>query len=365
MSAPQPHRTLPLRIVEPPDLPSWNGVRPGRQGGPCESVLEAVGGTPLVRATGFLAPSNVALYLKLESANPGGSMKDRPATRMVEQAIRTGRLRPGAVVVESSSGNTGVGLAQVCRFYGLRFICVVDRHIPLEAVRIMEALGARVEMVEDPIDGSGQLLSARLERVARLLSEIRDSFWPNQYANEENPRAHETGTMAEIDEALDGQVDTVFVPVGSTGTLHGCVDFVRRFRRATRVVAVDAAGSVLFGGCPGPRQIPGMGAGVLPPLAADRPVPELIRVSDLECVVGCRRLALTDALLVGGSAGGALQALRKRQSELTGRTCVVIAPDSGRRYLDTVYDDGWVEERLGCPPWRLRELVGPVRVERL
>jgi N-(2-amino-2-carboxyethyl)-L-glutamate synthase len=125
------------------------------------------------------------------------------------------------------------------------------------------------------------------------------------------------------------------------------------------VVAVDAEGSVLFGGDAGRRVIPGLGAGRIPSLAIGREVDEVARVSDLDCVVGCRRLALTDAMLVGGSAGGALQVVRSRQAELRGRTCVVVAADSGHRYLDTVFDDDWVEQTLGTSPGELADLVGP------
>jgi N-(2-amino-2-carboxyethyl)-L-glutamate synthase len=329
------------------------------------SVLATIGDTPLIRLTGFLDSQDIALYLKLEAANPGGSVKDRPARRMVEQAIRTGRIGPDTVVVESSSGNTGIGLAQVCAYYGLRFICVVDGRTQPHNLAIMRALGAELDVVDAPLDGSVDLLSARLDRVAALLAAIDGAFWPNQYANSHNPRAHQLGTMAEIDAALGGEVDVLVVAVSSTGTIGGCVDHLARHDRTTRVVAVDAEGSVLFGGRAGRRLIPGLGAGQIPSLAIGREVDEVARVSDLDCVVGCRRLALTDALLVGGSAGGALQVVRSRQAELRGRTCVVIAADSGHRYLDTVFDDGWVEDALGVDPGELARLVGPRPAGRL
>jgi N-(2-amino-2-carboxyethyl)-L-glutamate synthase len=323
------------------------------------SILATIGNTPLIRVTGFLDEQDVALYLKLEAANPGGSVKDRPARRMLEQAIRTGRVGPDTVVVESSSGNTGIGLAQVCAYYGLRFVCVVDGRTQPHNLAIMRALGAELVAVDAPLDGSVDLLTARLERVTGLLAELDDAFWPNQYANTHNPRAHQYGTMAEIDAALGGAVHDLFVAVSSTGTIGGCVDHLARHDRRTRVVAVDAEGSVLFGGDAGRRVIPGLGAGRIPSLAIGREVDEVARVSDLDCVVGCRRLALTDAMLVGGSAGGALQVVRSRQAELRGRTCVVVAADSGHRYLDTVFDDDWVEQTLGTSPGELADLVGP------
>jgi N-(2-amino-2-carboxyethyl)-L-glutamate synthase len=329
------------------------------------SVLDAVGDTPLIRVTGFLERSVVRLHVKLEAANPGGSAKDRPAMRMIEQAVADGRITRDTVIVESTSGNTGIGLAQACRFYGLRCILVIDERARPQNVAIMRALGAELELVTTPRDPTVDLLSARLTRVVELVTTIDDAYWPDQYSNLANPRSHALGTMAEIDAALDGDVDVVFVAVSSTGTLGGCLDHIRSRSRSTRVVAVDAFGSVLFGGTRAPRIIPGLGAGCLPALAHGRSAQRLVRVSDLDCVVGCRRVAASDALLVGGSAGGVLQAVRMMQDELAGLSCVVIAADSGHRYLDTIFDDDWVERTLGCPPDRLAELVGPAPVGRL
>jgi N-(2-amino-2-carboxyethyl)-L-glutamate synthase len=335
-----------------------------------ESVLEAIGATPLVELTGFLPCDRVQLFLKLEGTNPGGSAKDRPAATMIQDAVRSGRLRRGSVVIESSSGNMGIGLAQACAWYGLRFICVVDPRTHATTLAVMRALGAEIDLVQVAEGPDANPLAARLERVAHLVETTDGAFWPNQYANALNPASHARGTMAEIDEALDGQVDGVFVGVGTTGTLGGCLDFVAANARSTRVTAVDAAGSILFGGEPGKRRIPGMGAGRVPPLARRRwsrtsGGPRVLRVTDLDCVVGCRRLARTDAILVGGSAGGVLQAVRTCHRSLLPGRYVAIAADSGHRYLDTVFDDAWVEDELGCPPERLARLVGRAGVNRL
>jgi N-(2-amino-2-carboxyethyl)-L-glutamate synthase len=338
-------------------------VRPVRRAH--TSVLDAVGDTPLIEATGFLDRPLARLFVKLEAANPGGSAKDRPAVAMIERAIRTGQVTRDTVIVESTSGNTGIGLAQACRYFGLRCILVIDERARPQNVAIMRALGAEIDVVDPPTDPTVDLLTARLARVAALVASIDDVYWPDQYANHANPRAHALGTMAEIDAALDGHVDVVFVAVSSTGTLGGCLDHIRAHGSSTRVVAVDAYGSVLFGGTRAPRIIPGLGAGRLPALAAGRTVERLVRVTDLDCVVGCRRIAHSDALLVGGSAGGVLHAARTMQDELAGLRCVVIAADSGHRYLDTVFDDAWVEQTLGCTPGRLAELVGPPATSRL
>ena len=326
-------------------------------------VLDTIGATPLVRLTGYLEVPEVDLHLKLESANPGGSAKDRPALQMIDEARTDGRLHAGSVVVESTSGNTGVGLAQVCRYYGLPCILVVDARTQDANLAAMRALGAQIEIVTPP-SPDVDLLAARLDRVMELVESLPDAFWPNQYANPANARAHELGTMTEIDEALDGRVDVLFVAVSSTGTLGGCLDRIAARGLHTEVVAVDAVGSALFGGTAGPRLIPGLGAGRAPALSFGRRPDQVARVSDLDGVVGCRRLARTDAILVGGSAGGVLQAVRRRQHELAGATVVAIAADSGHRYLDTVFDDAWVEEHLGCSPTRLAELVGASEVSR-
>lgn len=330
---------------------------------PAHSVLDTIGTTPLVRLTGYLDVPEVALYLKLESANPGGSAKDRPALRMITEAQADGRLHARSVVVESTSGNTGIGLAQVCRYYGLPCILVVDPRTQPANLAAMRALGAQIEVVR-PSDPRADLLAARLDRVSELVETLPDAFWPNQYANPANNRAHETGTMAEILDALDDRVDVLFVAVSSTGTLGGCLDAVAARGLHTEVVAVDAVGSVLFGGTEGPRLLPGLGAGREPALSFGRRPGQVVRVSDLDSVVGCRRLAQTDAILVGGSAGGVLHAVRERQHELAGATVVAIAADSGHRYLDTVFDDAWVQQALGCSPTRLAELVGHAKVSR-
>lgn len=193
------------------------------------------------------------------------------------------------------------------------------------------ALGAQIEVVT-PSDPSVDLLTARLERVVQIVGSLPDAFWPNQYANLANARAHELGTKAEIHEALDGRVDALVVAVISTGTLGGCIDHIAARGLHTEVVAVDALGSVLFEGTAGLRVIPGLGAGRAPALSFGCHPDRVVRVSDLDSVVGCRRVAQTDAVLVGGSAGGVLHAVRRRQHELAGATVVAIAADSRSRW---------------------------------
>lgn len=318
---------------------------------PVDGILGAIGDTPLVALRRFAAGHDIRVWAKLEAANPGGSAKDRPAARMIADAIGDGVLAPGATVIESTSGNMGVGLAQACRYHGLKLICVVDRRAHEPNVRTLRALGADVRIVTRPDPATGDLLAARLALVAHLVRTTPGAFWPDQYANASNPAAHAAGTMREIDEALGGDLDHLFVATSTTGTLRGCCDHLREHGRATQVVAVDAVGSALFGGARAPRRLPGFGAGVETELSRSAGYDALVRVSDLDCVVGCRRLVHREAIFAGGSSGGVARALESMAPRLApGSRCALILPDGGAGYLRTVYDDDWVADELGCSP---------------
>jgi 2,3-diaminopropionate biosynthesis protein SbnA len=326
---------------------------------PVEGVLGAIGATPLVALRRYLDRQDIDLWAKLEAFNPGGSAKDRPAARMLQDALADGSIARGTTVVESSSGNMGVGLAQACRYHGLRFICVVDTRAHEMNVRAMRALGAEVRVVAQPDPETGDLLAARLKLVAHLVDTIDGAFWPDQYANASNPQAHMSGTMREIDVSLGGEVDYLFVATSTTGTLRGCRDYLLDNERDTKVVAVDALGSALFGGVRGTRRLPGFGAGVETDLSRQAGFDDLVRVSDLECVVGCRRLAEREAILAGASSGGVLTAVARLGAELpAGSRCVAILADGGAGYLTTVYDDDWVQRELGCSRETLAARVG-------
>ena len=320
-----------------------------------DGIVDSIGSTPLVRLRSIIGRSDIEVLVKLEAANPGGSAKDRPARRMIESALRDGIIREGSTIIESSSGNMGIGLAQVCCYYGLRFTCVVDPRAQAQNVAIIKALGGQIDRVSEPLNGD--YLAARIARVRHLLERNPNSYWPNQYANLDNPRSHFDGTIREIDDVLSGDLDVLLVATSSTGTAQGCRDYLRERGRHTEVIAVDSIGSVLFGGTSGPRRIPGLGAGKQPPLAVGQSFDRIERVTDLECVIGCRKVAAREAILVGGSAGGVLMTIGRLQNELAGKRCVAVFHDSGERYLDTVFNDQWVEQSLGCSPERLAELV--------
>ncbi|NUR60534.1 MAG: 2,3-diaminopropionate biosynthesis protein SbnA [Catenulispora sp.] len=313
-----------------------------------EGLPGLVGRTPLVELENLVAQFRGRVLAKLERFNPGGSVKDRTALSIVLGAIRRGRLEPGrSVVVESSSGNLGIGLAQVCRHHGLRFICVVDVKATAANRRLLRAYGAELDVVTEPDPDTGEYLSARLRRVREIVENTPEAFWPDQYANPDNPRAHRR-TMAEIDRALGGRLDYLFVSVGTFGTLRGCAEYVRERGLATRIIGVDAVGSVIFGQPPGPRLLPGHGAGVRPPLADAALADDVLHISDAESVAGCRALVEREGILAGGSSGAVTAALLRYHARLPqNSTCVLICPDGGDRYLDTIYDDAWVRRHFG------------------
>jgi N-(2-amino-2-carboxyethyl)-L-glutamate synthase len=254
------------------------------------------------------------------------------------------------VIIESSSGNMGIGLAQACRIFGLRFICVIDPKTAPQNVRLLRLYSAEIDLVSQPDPATGEFLQARVSRVRELLQQIPGSFWPNQYANEANAMAHYETTMHEIASALKGEVDYLFCATSTCGTITGCAEYVRDHGMSTQIVAVDAVGSRIFGEVSGKRLIPGFGAGFRPDLCRQELVSRCVHVSDTDCVLGCRRLLHSEGLLAGGSSGGVLSAVDRLKHEIPqGAHCVMILPDRGERYLDTIYSDDWVFEHLGLP----------------
>jgi N-(2-amino-2-carboxyethyl)-L-glutamate synthase len=312
-----------------------------------EGVLSSIGNTPMVRLARFFPDVSFKLYAKMEMLNPGGSTKDRPALNIIQQGISSGKIRPETVIVESSSGNMGIGLAQICSHSGLRFICVVDPKTTQQNMDILRAYGAEIVRVTEPDPVTKEFLQARINRVKELLDSIPYSFWPNQYANENNSISHKQ-TMREIANALDGKVDYLFCATSTCGTLRGCAEYTRDHHLNTKIIAVDAVGSVIFGGSRAKRLIPGHGAAVPPELFQPDLAERCIHVTDLDCVVGCRRLIRREAILAGGSSGAVMMAVSKLKHEIPrDANCAVLFPDRGERYLDTIYSDAWVKAHLG------------------
>lgn len=311
------------------------------------SILSVIGNTPMIRLNRVFQNIHFSLFAKLEGLNPGGSIKDRAALSLIKHGIQTGDIDWDTVIIESSSGNMGIGLAQACMFFRLRFICVVDKKTTQQNIAILKAYGAEIDIVSKPDPITGEFLPARIERVKEILKLHKNSFWTNQYANEFNSIAHHQ-TMHEIVASLEGKVDYLFCATSTCGTLRGCMEYVRKNNLSTKIYAVDALGSVIFGNKKGKRLIPGHGAGIIHSLYNPDLAEECIYVSDLDCVIGCRRLVREEAILVGGSSGGVLIAIDKIKHRIPKESnCVAIFPDRGERYLNTIYSDIWVKENLG------------------
>ncbi|QGU04443.1 pyridoxal-phosphate dependent enzyme [Corynebacterium comes] len=307
------------------------------------TIADTIGNTPLVRLNRIAPGRDVTVWAKLEFFNPGGSAKDRTAQAMVA----SGGLKPGDTVVESSSGNLGIALAREAVLGGWNFHCVVDPRTNRSTIAHMQALGAVVHEVTEPDQATGDWLTARRARVAELLTEIDGAICLDQYSNPEAFRAHDEGTMAEILRQLGHAPDHLVVAVSTTGTIGGCLRHIAARGLHTQVTAVDAQGSVLFDGHPGERHLPGFGAGMVPELATSVSPHRVLRINDRESVAGARKLVRLEAILPGASGGAVIAAVEKLLPELApGSEVVLILHDSGTRYLDTIYNDEWVEKNL-------------------
>ena len=315
------------------------------------SVVACVGRTPLVQLGRQFPPPGPTVIAKLELMNPSGSMKDRSAAYIIERGLADGTITADSHLVESSSGNFGIALATAARVFDLGFTCVVDPKTTPANLRVLQSLGANVELVTEA-DAHDCYLDARLRRVAELCREQPDTVWINQYANERNWQAHYHGTAGEILADLEAPVDCLVVPVSTTGTILGLARRLRGAFPRLHVVAVDAAGSVIFGDtAPGPRHVPGLGAGRRSELLAPGDIDEVVYVSDRDAVAGCRALAASEGLLAGGSSGAVVTAIGRLRPRLPAEWQVLtVLPDRGDRYLDQVYDDEWVARLPASQP---------------
>lgn len=297
------------------------------------------------------------LFLKCEGFNFAGSVKVKAASRMVQLAENDGILTPRSIIVESSSGNLGVALSMLAASRGYRFVCVTDSRCNATTRRLMQALGSRVHVVSEP-DPVGGLLGARLDYVRSLCASDDRYVWLNQYTHAGNWSAHHTWTAPAIARAFP-RLDVLFVGTGTAGTLMGCARYFREWKRPVWIVAVDSVGSVTFGGPAGRRMIPGLGAGVRPPLLDESLVDEVVLVEEADTVRACHRMARR-GFLFGGSTGTVVSGAMRWLSGRGGRplTAVAIGPDLGERYLDTVYQPDWVAEVYGEQVLDTVELTG-------
>jgi len=307
------------------------------------TIADAIGNTPLVRLDRLSQNWGFNLWAKLEAYNPGGSAKDRTAHAMVT----AGNLVPGDTVIESSSGNLGIALSREAVLGNWTFHCVVDPRANRTTIAHMKALGTVVHQITEPDPETGDWLVARRARVAELREQMPDAICLDQYSNTAAFVAHDEGTMTEIVEQLGHAPDHLLVAVSTTGTIGGCLQYVADHGVDTKVTAVDAEGSVLFDGHPGPRHPPGFGAGMVPELSKNISPHRVLRIDDRASVEAARRLVRTEAILPGASGGAVIAAVEKLSADIpAGSHVVVILHDDGTRYMDTIYNDNWVEENL-------------------
>jgi len=301
-----------------------------------------VGGTPLERIRLRIAGVDRVVHLKLEGHNPSGSIKDRAALSMLRNLEASGRLASRGRLVESSSGNLAVALALFARDRGYAFTAVVDPRITPENLARLHVLGAEVQRV-DALDDSGGYLLTRLERVRELLAEDPALVWTNQYANAANPEAHFSGTAPEIHRQMECEVDAVFVAVSTGGTLAGIARYFRQTSPLTRVIAVDARGSVALGGTPATRKLTGMGSSRRSELATEASYDELVYVGDAEAFAFCRALDASTGIRVGGSSGACLAACADWLARHPGmERAVCVAADRGEHYASSIFNDAWL-----------------------
>ena len=300
-----------------------------------QSVTEIIGRTPLLAAKSFAKAHDLKanLLVKLEYFNPSGSVKDRIAVAMVEQAEKDGRIAPGATLIEPTSGNTGIGIASVAAARGYRAILTMPETMSVERRNLLKAYGAEIVLTE-----GAQGMKGAIARAEQLQKEIPNSFIPSQFENLANPAAHERTTGPEIWADTDGKVDAFVAGVGTGGTVTGTGRYLKQQNPAVHIVAVEPTDSpVLSGGKPGPHKLQGLGAGFVPNTLDTKIYDEVIRVSNDDAFVYGREFARREGALVGISSGAALAAaveLAKRP-EYEGKTIVALLPDGGDRYLST------------------------------
>jgi cystathionine beta-synthase len=320
-----------------------------RAGPVVDSVLDLVGGTPLVRLTKLTSGLSPAVYAKLELLNPGGSVKDRVGLAMILDAEKKGLVKPGCVIVEPTSGNTGMGLALAAVLKGYKIVFTVPDKMSRDKIDLLRAFGAKV--VVTPSNVPPEHPSSYVRVAERIVKETPQAFMPNQYENPSNPDVHYRTTGPEIWAQTDGKVDVLVAGMGTGGTISGTGRFLKEKKPSVKVVGVDPEGSLLSSAFRREKpdvhsyRVEGIGEDFMPSTLDLKVIDEVVTVSDAEAFLTARRLAREEGILAGGSSGAAVfAAVKVAQKLVESQTVVVILPDTGRSYLNKIYNDDWMTE---------------------
>jgi len=284
------------------------------------------------------------VHLKLEGFNISGSIKMRPAKRIIKLLESSSALKQGSTIIESSSGNLGIALSVLCAERGYNFICVTDANTNKNTENLIKAYNGKVVRIEKS-DGNGGFLGQRIKYIKWFLSKFPETVWPNQYENLENIKAHYLTTANQIHQCFD-RINYIFVGTGTTGTLGGISSYFRECSKATKIIAVEPEGSVTFGGNSKSRKIPGLGTSHPPSISKSSSFDDLIYIPEESAVSTCRKHA-ANGKLFGGSTGTVLAGIESYKHNFKpGDKIIAISPDFGERYLNTVYNDEWVHKHF-------------------
>ena len=328
------------------------------------NLLEAIGLTPLVKLNSVTKGIKATVLAKVEYFNPGGSVKDRPALLMIEEAEEKGWLKPGGTIVEPTSGNTGVGLAIAAAIKGYRCIFTMPDKMSQEKRDVLRAYGAEVVITPTAVENDHP--DSYYSVANRLTREITGAYQPNQFHNPKNPESHYLSTGPEIWKQTDGRITHFIASIGTGGTISGTAKFLKEQNPELVVVGADPEGSIYSGDTPKPYQVEGIGMNYIPDTVDLRLIDQYERVSDQESFAMTRRLAREEGLLVGGSSGTAVvAALRVARQLPEGSVVVVLLPDSGRGYVSKIFNDEWMKQHgmleAPKPSASIRELLASRR----